>query len=67
MKKCNWDIDDLVEIVTAVAKEELLPRFSKISVKKKMDGSLHFALPIRIGSMQASAQVHSLDNLIMEI
>ena len=40
MKKCNWDIDDLVEIVTAVAKEELLPRFSKISVKKKMDGSL---------------------------
>jgi len=35
--------------------------------KKKADGTLRFALPIRIGSMHASAQIPSLKTSIMEI
>jgi shikimate kinase/3-dehydroquinate synthase len=53
------------EIPASINRLELLDAMG--TDKKKMDGTLRFALPIRIGSMQASAQVHSLDNLIMEI
>lgn len=40
MENRNWNINDLISIVRDVAKNELLPRFAKVSNKKKADGSL---------------------------
>ena len=40
MKTRSWNKQDIVSIVRNIAKEELLPRFSKIKSNKKDDGSL---------------------------
>lgn len=40
MKTRSWNKQDIISIVRNIAKEELLPRFSKIKVRKKSDGSL---------------------------
>ena len=53
------------EIPDAVDRSKLLEAMEVD--KKKADGTLRFALPIRIGSMHASARIPTLDTHIMEI
>ena len=53
------------EIPDAVDRTELLEAMELD--KKKAGGTLRFALPIRIGSMHASAQIPTLETSIMEI
>jgi 3-dehydroquinate synthase len=53
------------EIPDSVDRTELLEAMEVD--KKKADGTIRFALPIRIGYMHASAQIHSLNTHIMEI
>ena len=53
------------EIPDTVDRAELLEAMEVD--KKKVDGTLRFALPIRIGSMHASAQIPTLKTSIMEI
>lgn len=53
------------EIPDAVDRSKLLEAMEVD--KKKTDGTLRFALPIRIGSMHASARIPTLDTHIMEI
>ena len=40
MKTRIWNTQDIVSIVRNIAKEELLPRFSKMKAEIKGDGSL---------------------------
>jgi len=53
------------EIPDTVDRSELLEAMEVD--KKKADGTLRFALPIRIGSMHASAQIPNLKTRILEI
>jgi 3-dehydroquinate synthase len=54
-----------MEIPDSVDRTELLEAMQVD--KKKADGTVRFALPIRIGHMHASAQIPNLDKHIMEI
>ena len=40
MKNRSWNNQKLISIIRNVAKEELLPRFSQVKERKKVDGSL---------------------------
>ena len=40
MSERKWNIEDLVSIIRNVARDELLPRFTKVNHSKKLDGSI---------------------------
>ena len=40
MSNRSWNIEELISIVRQVAKDELLPRFTKVTHSKKRDGSI---------------------------
>lgn len=40
MSNRSWNIEELVSIIRQVAKDELLPRFTKVKHSKKIDGSI---------------------------
>ncbi|MDH5602199.1 MAG: inositol monophosphatase [Gammaproteobacteria bacterium] len=40
MSNRSWDTEKLVSIIRRVAKDELLPRFTKVKHSKKLDGSI---------------------------
>lgn len=40
MSNRSWNVEELVSIICQVAKDELLPRFTKVKHSKKLDGSV---------------------------
>ena len=48
MKYKNWNKEQIVSIVRNIAREELLPTFSKLKVNMKSDGSLITAADLAV-------------------
>jgi len=64
MKARSWNTQELVSIVCNIAKEELLPRFSKMKAEKKGDGSLITEADLAVQN-RIAAELKQLDAEIL--